>query len=125
MVHDDEPIAKRVGFIEVMRGEEHCRASLPNRVDVLPKIYAILGIEPCGGFIEKENVWLVNEPESNVETTALSAGVRDHAAVGELGKVENSRELFGSAADGIEVSAVQPSLEDEVFPTGGPLVRAT
>jgi hypothetical protein len=90
-----------------------------------PKIYAVLGIQPRGGFVEKEHVWLVNEAEGDVETATLTTRVCDHSPVGEIGEVEDGRQLLGTAAHIHEVSPVQPSLKNEVLHASGQVVRAT
>src|SRR5438105_10138114 len=73
VVHDGHPIAERLGLVHVMSGE-HNRPSLgTDRVRQLPQVASRLRIESSGGFIEKEDLRLIDERGGNAEALLLAA----------------------------------------------------
>src|SRR5262249_44757098 len=50
VVHDGDAVSERVGFFEIVRGEEYRRAFVAELADLVPQVAAVLGIE-AGGWL--------------------------------------------------------------------------
>src|SRR2546421_7618346 len=74
VIHDRDPIAERFGLVHVMRGQHDGPSFGPNRFRQLPQVASSLRIEAGRGFVEKEDLWLVDERRRNAEALLLPAG---------------------------------------------------
>src|SRR4029077_105780 len=73
MVHDRHAVAQRFGLIHVVGSQHDGPTFRPNRVRELPQVASSLRSQTGGGFVEEQDLGLVDERGRNTETLLLSA----------------------------------------------------
>ncbi len=97
VVDDQDPIAERVGLVEVVGGEKDGRPELVAQpADVVPEVGAALGIEAGRRLVEEDQPGRVNQPERDVEPPLLTARQRLDLALAEIGEIEPRAHLGGA-----------------------------
>src|SRR5262249_9172114 len=114
VVDDREPVAQRVGFLEVVRGDEHRGAVVAQRSDRVPEVGPARRVETGGGLVEEEDVRMVGEPEREVEAAALTTGPRRGAAVRGVLEIEPGDERRSAGRGVTAVRAEHLRLEDQL-----------
>ena len=56
VVDDHDPVAERVGLVQVVRGQEDRRALVPQAADVVPEAGPVLRVEPGGRLVQEEEL---------------------------------------------------------------------
>src|SRR5206468_7664547 len=74
VVHDRDAVTQHLGFVEVVRREEHRRPAFADRADQLPQVAPRLRIEASRGLVEEEHLRLVDHRDRDRKTLALAAG---------------------------------------------------
>src|SRR5271166_6048795 len=74
-VDDGEPVAQLVGLVQVMSGEEHCGAAVPQLPDLVPQVGPVLRVKTGGRLVEEEHLRVMQDPQGDLESAALAAGV--------------------------------------------------
>src|SRR6266851_1986098 len=95
VVHDRHPVAQRFGLIHVVRGEHDGPTFRPNRFRQLPQVASSLGIQPGGGFVEEEDLGLVDERGRDTEALLLSARQLGYRRARLLGQVHLLQDRHG------------------------------
>ena len=121
VVDDRDPVAERVGLVEVVRGEEDGHALVAQPADLVPHVRAALRVEAGGRLVEEDDLRLVDDAERDVDPAALAAGVGLALAVGVLGELEGVQRLGGAPLRLGLADAVHPGLQHQLL-AGGRLV---
>ena len=74
--HDDETVAELFGLVHVMRGQDEGDPASLELVEPLPQQMSGLGVEAGRGFVEQEQVRLVDEGTGNGEAALHAARQR-------------------------------------------------
>ncbi len=122
VIDDHDAVAEHVGLVQVVRGQEHRGAPVPEGRGCGPQAGPVLRVEAGARLVQEQDLGLVHDAERDVEPPPLAAGVRPHPAVGEPGQVEQVEHLPHPAGDAAAAAPVQPALQDQVLPAGGQLV---
>ena len=96
VVHDGDPVAERVGLVQVVRGDEDGHALAAQPADLVPHVRAALRVEAGGRLVEEDDLRLVDDAERDVDPAALAAGVGLALAVGVLGELERLQRAGGA-----------------------------
>ena len=70
VVDDDEPVAQRVGLVEVVGGEQHAGARSRRARISVPEVGPVLRVEAGGGLVEEEQRRPVHQAERRSRTAA-------------------------------------------------------
>src|ERR1043165_1838119 len=73
IVHHCDALAKLFCFIHVVCGHHNGSSLVSHIANKVPQISSCLRIETCGGFIEENNFWFVDECGTDGESLFLSA----------------------------------------------------
>ena len=122
VIDDHDAVAEHVGLVQVMRGQEHRGAPVPQAADVVPQAGPVLRVESGARLVQEQDLGLVHDAERHVEPPPLAAGIRPHPAVREPGQVELVQHLPHPPGDVRAAAPVQPALQDQVLAAGGQLV---
>ena len=94
VVDHEDPIAQRVGLVEVVGGEEDRRVPLrPQRGDVLPEVRPGLRVEACGGLIEQQDARLIDQATGDGEATLHASGKFTDTLIGLVGELGELQQL--------------------------------
>src|SRR5690606_12850098 len=96
VIDDRESVCEAVGFLQVLRGEEHGRALGRDGAHDVPHLVAAARIEAGGGLVEEEELGSTDEARRDVEAPAHAARVRAYLAAGCIGELEGSQQLVGA-----------------------------
>jgi hypothetical protein len=55
VVDDHDVVGEPVGFLEILRGQQHGRATGDQRHDDVPHVVAAARVQPRGGFVEEQH----------------------------------------------------------------------
>src|SRR5437870_12572511 len=72
-VHDRHAVAEHLGLVEVVRREEHRRASPANIADEVPQVPARLRVESGRRLVKKKHLRLVHHRDRDREALSLTA----------------------------------------------------
>src|SRR5215472_5294930 len=61
VVDDRQPIAKALGLVHVVSGQEHSPAGALKGADDVPKLAAALRVEAGSGLVKKKNFWIADQ----------------------------------------------------------------
>ena len=73
VVDDGDATRELIGFLEVLRREQHCRAVLVQAPHLVPQREAAHGVEAGRRLVEEEHSRAVDQREREVETPAHAA----------------------------------------------------
>ena len=96
VVDDGDPVAERVGLVEVVGGEEDGHALVAQPAHLVPHVGAALRVEAGGRLVEEDDLRLVDDAERDVDPAPLAAGVGLALAVGVLGELEGVQRVGGA-----------------------------
>ena len=115
-----EPVTA-LGFVHVMGGDENGEAPGGETMDLFPEIASGFGIDAGGGFVEEEELWLMDEAGGEGETLFPAAG----EFAGELLTAVREAEGFEAVVDGLGAfgDGVDAGDEIEVFLDGEVFVK--
>ncbi len=119
VVDDADPVAQRVGLVQVVGGEQHRHALLAQPADLGPDLGPAARVEPDGGLVQEQHPGPVDHAESEVEAAPLAARVGLAGAVAELAEVEGRQALLRALLRLGLADAVHPGLQDEFLARGG------
>ena len=71
-----DPIGQLLGFVEVVRGQQHGRAVVTERLDEVPRATTRRRIEAGGRLVEEQHVRPPEDPEREIDPAALPARQR-------------------------------------------------
>src|SRR5215469_13195737 len=74
MVDDGNSIAQPLGFVHVVRGQEHGTATTLKLSHDVPQLAAALWIKARGGLVEEQNARIAHECRCHGQSLLLSAG---------------------------------------------------
>ncbi len=123
-IDDRDPVAERVGLVQVVRGEEDRHALIAEPAHLLPHPGPALRVEPRRRLVQEDDLGRVDDAERDIEAPALPAGVGADVAVGEVAELESLDGRLGEALRGRFRDAVHARLVDQVTPGRGPVVGA-
>src|SRR5437868_14886348 len=105
VIDDCDAIAQALGFFHVV-GRQHDRPALVLKLrDQIPELPARLRIEPGGGFVEEEELWVADESASNSQTLLLPPReISDacRAFFAELDLVDDFADVAGFAVEALK-----------------------
>ncbi len=81
VVHDCKPVAEALGFVHVMRGQQHRAAGFLKRANDVPKLPSALGIEASGRFIQEKHPGRSNQSGRHRKPLPLPAGELSHPGI--------------------------------------------
>src|SRR5260370_17795151 len=81
MVHDCKPVAEALGFVHVMRGQQHRAAGFLKRANDVPKLPPALGIEASSRFIQEKHPGGSNQRGRDRKPLPLPAGDLSHPGI--------------------------------------------
>ena len=81
MIHDGHAVAKALGFVHVVCGEQNGAAGLFEFLDQFPELAAGLGIQTRGGLVEKKKVGVADQGAGKSQALFLAAGKIAHARI--------------------------------------------
>jgi hypothetical protein len=99
-VDHGDALGELVGFLEVLRGEQHRGALVDELADHVPELVAAREVEAGRRLVEEEHRGLRHERRRDVEAPAHAAGVRAQGAVGRIAEREAPQQLVGPGGDG-------------------------
>ena len=71
---DADPVGQVLGLVEVVRGQEHRRPAVAQRLEQLPERPPRLRVEAGGRLVEEEQLGPADDAQRDVEPAALAAG---------------------------------------------------
>ena len=80
-----------LGFVEVVRGEQHGRPAVAEPLDEFPRLPAGDRVEAGRRFVEEQQLRGADDAEAEVEATALAARQGADPRIGLLGRARPSR----------------------------------
>ena len=98
VVDDDQPLAERVSFFHVVRGQHDRFAELVVFANDLPEQDARLRIEPGARLIEKQNLRIVHHGAGDRQALHHSAGKSTDHLRGAIGELEFFEQFVGALA---------------------------
>ena len=122
MVDDDDVAGEAVGFLEVLRGEQDCRAVTHQFLDDAPQILAALCVEAGRRLVEEEDGRAGDERGRQVEPAPHAARVGLEDAVTRVGQAEGREELVGPPRRDPAVQVGEPPDHVDVLAPGEVLV---
>src|SRR5450756_1044495 len=125
LVHDREPVAEGVCFVEVVRGDEDGGAFRAELVDLRPEVRPVLRVEAGCRLVQAEYLRAVHEADGDVQAPALAARVGVCDAVGEPREVEQIDQFRGARLGVGLAHPVQAALQDQVLAAGSRPVSYT
>ena len=81
MIHNGHAVAKALGFVHVVGGEQNGAAGLFEFLDQFPQLAAGLRVEARGGFIEKKKIGIADQRAGQSQPLFLAAGKIAHARI--------------------------------------------
>ncbi len=98
VVHDGDAVAKLVGLVHVMRGDEDGEVALALEAgEHFPDGDARDGVEAGGGLVEEEDFWLVDQPAGDFQPPPHAAGEHFHGLVRPLGEIDGGEQFVDGA----------------------------
>ena len=76
VIDDHDAVAEHVGLVQVVRGQEHRGAPVPQAADVVPQAGPVLRVESGARLVQEQDLGLVHDAERHVEPPPLASGVR-------------------------------------------------
>ncbi len=73
MVHDHQVVTQVLGFFHVVGGQYDGLSRGLDRPDQLPKTASGLGVEPCGGFVQKHDFGVIDQGQRQQQPLSLTA----------------------------------------------------
>jgi hypothetical protein len=136
-----DPVGQVLGLVQVVGGEQHRGALVPQSADEVPELAAHLRVEAGGGLVQEQQLGAADDAEGDVEAAALASGEQAGAAAALVGQADGLDDLVdvpgvpvvaGEVAqhlldgDQVEVAALLQHHADPLAPVGaGPAgVRA-
>ena len=84
MIDDGDAVGQRVGFLQVMSGEQNGFAAVDHAANFVPQHAARFYVEADGGFVEKKQVGIAADGEREQHALPLAAGEIAELAVAEF-----------------------------------------
>src|ERR1019366_2984225 len=88
-------VAEALGFFHQMSGEKDRLAALADTADQIPDGVARLRVEPGGQLVEKHDLRVVDQRESDEKALLLATGKVHEPGVTLVGKAELLEQAFG------------------------------
>lgn len=94
VVDDHDPVAKCVRLFQVMSRHEDRGPPFSQTSDVFPKVGSVLGVQARARLVQKKDLRLVDNPQGQVQSPALAAGVGLGPSVGNACDIDDRKHLF-------------------------------
>mmetsp|Transcript_29280 Transcript_29280/g.53020 ORF Transcript_29280/g.53020 Transcript_29280/m.53020 type:complete len:262 (-) Transcript_29280:10-795(-) len=88
-----DPLAQRLGFFEVMRGQQHRVALLVQAGDELPQGLAQLHVDAGGGLVQHDDGWAVHQGLGHQHAALHAARELAHIGIGLVGQAQVGEQL--------------------------------
>jgi len=92
-VHDRGAVGEAFGFLEMVRGEDHGDAAVPEGAEEIPGPGPGFRIQAGGGFVEEDHPRIVEQGAGEVEASLLTTGERTDADAGAVTEVHLPEDL--------------------------------
>ncbi len=122
MDHAD-PIGELVGFIEILRGQQHRRTRADQIPDQRPHVHAAARVDAGGRLIEKQDVGPAHQRRGQVQAPLHPARVGAHQPVGVRCQRDPFQDLRGALAGDPRAQVVQPAHHLDRLAAGQVLVH--
>ena len=125
MVDDGDALGDAFDFFHVVGGEENGDVfGLVHVADVVPDMVAGLGVEAERGFVEEEDVGVVEQTAGDFETAFHAAGVAFGEVVAAVPKLDDFQKLLNAGAAERAGDVVEDAVKFHVFESGQFVVDA-
>jgi len=122
-VDDDDRVGQLIGFVQVLRRQQHCGASRDQGANRDPHLTATDRIQPGGGLVEEEHLRFRDKAGGQVEPPPHAAGVLLHQPVPGIDKVELADQGICTPACGCGSQMAEAADDVEVLLSGQELVH--
>ena len=102
VIDDGDAIAQLLRLVHVVGGEHHRLALGLDGLDPLPEVVARLGIQPRGGFIQKQQLGIAEQGQRQQQPLTLSAGELAAVSVDKLAEGAQLDEQLPRQGVGVE-----------------------
>ena len=125
MIDDADAVGHTVGFVHVVRGEEHGHAlGLVDLLHMRPELVAALGIEAQRGLVEEENARRMQKAARDLQPPLHAAGEFFDLVVAAFPEFEELEQLFGALAADFVRDVIEDAVHLHVLPGGQVAVEA-
>ena len=111
-------VRELVGFLQVLRGEEHGGAVGDQVADERPRVEAGPGVQSGGRFVEDEDLWAADKAGAQVEAASHASRVGLDWPVGRLEQAEPVERFLGSRLGHLSAQSVEPADHHQVLSSG-------
>ena len=118
LVDDRDPVAEPVGLVHIVRAQQHRHAASAQRLDVVPDRPADRNIETERGFVEKEDLGLVNETAREVQFLLHAPGIVPRRLVGHRLEADERQKLIDPPRAALPGNMVEVREERKLLPRG-------
>ena len=94
VVDDHDLVRQAIGFLEVLRRQQHGDTAVDQILDHAPQVGAPLRVEPCRRLVEEEDRRFVHERSREVEPAAHATGEGARHAVSGVRDAEALQEVI-------------------------------
>src|SRR5690242_20150997 len=115
VVDDADPVAQPFGLFHVVRGVQHGHPGAGQPFHALQDRVPALRVDPDRGFVQDQQLRLVQQADADVETPLHPAGVLLDLVAGPVGQAGQVEHLVGAASRPRGRHAVEPGEEHEVL----------
>jgi len=122
-VQKGHPLGQKLRFLDVMGGEEDRGSTLLNPLDEGPDFPPDGGVQPDGGFVQKEDPGRMHESSGDHDPSAHSAREVLHGAVLPIAHADVFEEFLDSGSSTFSGHPKKPAVDFEVFTNGEFLVQ--
>ena len=122
VVDHGDPVGQLVGFVEVLRGEQHGRAAGDDRAHDLPDLVAAARVQAGGRLVQEQQVRSDDDAGRDVEAAAHAAGQLRDQAPGRVLQIEDREQVVRALSRPAAGLAEQPGEQHQVLQRGQFLV---
>ncbi len=118
VIDDHDLVGELVGFLEILRGQQHVGARRHEHADGVPQLEACARIEAGGRLVEQQQPGCSHEAGTEVEAAAHATRVATHEPVGGVREIEAVEDHVGGVPGRGGVVAEHAGDHHEVLPAG-------
>ncbi len=123
VVQERDPVGQRVGFLQVLRGQEDGDAAGHQVADASPHVPAAARVQCGGGLVEEDHLRAADQGHRQVEPPPHAAGVGRGRLAARLGQVELFEQPGGKPAAVAPGQVVQIRHQQQVLLPGEQVVH--
>jgi hypothetical protein len=113
---DERDFVAAVGFLQVVRGEQHRHAGAgAQALDEAPDLASVGQVEPDGRLVEKQDPRVVDDAAHDIERAPHAAGKRADRALPLIVQAEQLEQLAAALLDERRLEVVQQAREAQIL----------